>query len=74
MTSLCDYMDHSDWTPEQRVSVALVETLRMKRNEDEQARAARFYARHFSTAAHSGQANSQPSDTAVRGGLIEDRA
>jgi len=42
-------MDCPDWTPEQRTAVALVETLRIKRDEEEQARAARLYARHFST-------------------------
>lgn len=46
MTSPCDYMDHPDWTPEQRVAVALVETLCIKRSEEEQARAYRYYARH----------------------------
>lgn len=71
MSGLCNFMDCHDWTPEQRIAVALVETLRIKRNEDEQARAARFYERHFSTAAHSGQGNPRPADTAVRGELIE---
>lgn len=45
MSSLCNFMDHYEWTPEQRASVALVETLRMKRNEEEQARAERNHAR-----------------------------
>ena len=45
MSSLCNFMDHPEWTPEQRTAVALVETLRMKRNEEEQARAERNHAR-----------------------------
>lgn len=51
VSSPANFMDFPDWTPEQRVSVALVETLRIKRSEEEQARAARFHARHFSTLA-----------------------
>lgn len=45
MSSLCNFMEHPEWTPEQRTAVALVETLRMKRNEEEQARAERNHAR-----------------------------
>lgn len=45
MSSLCNFMEHPEWTPEQRTAVALVETLRMKRSEEEQARAARNHAR-----------------------------
>jgi hypothetical protein len=49
MSSPANFMDCPDWTPEQRTAVALVETLRIKRSEDEQTRAARLYARNFST-------------------------
>lgn len=48
MSSPTNFMDCPDWTPEQRVAVALVETLRIKRSEEEQARAARFHARNSS--------------------------
>jgi len=54
MSSLCNFMDHPEWTPEQRTAVALVETLRMKRNEEEQARAARNHARATSPLTVSG--------------------
>ncbi|MBT2142725.1 MULTISPECIES: hypothetical protein [unclassified Rhodanobacter] len=72
MSSFCDYMDHPDWTPEQRVSVALVEALRIKRSEEEQARAARFHARNSSTPATAGPSRDaagdfSPLDRAVAG-------
>jgi hypothetical protein len=52
MSSLCNFMDCPEWTPEQRIAVTLVETLCIKRNEEEQARAARFHARNAFTAGH----------------------
>lgn len=71
MSSFCDYMDHPEWTPEQRVAVALVETLRIKRTEKEQARAAQIHARNFHRLAQRTGAPS-PADTAARGDLIKE--
>jgi len=58
MSSPSNFMDHPDWTPEQRVAVTQLVALRMKRSEEEQARAARLYARHFSKLATSGEITS----------------
>lgn len=60
MSSPANFMDEPDWTPEERVAVALVESLRMKRSTEEQERAARAYARHFSTLVTSGEITSLP--------------
>lgn len=54
--------DLIEWTPEQRVAVALVEILRMKRAIKYQP---------LSTVTRSGQANPPPADPAARGELIE---
>ena len=72
VSSPANFMDCPDWTPEQRVAVALVETLRIKRSEDEQARAARFHARNSSTPATAGPSRDAagdfiPLDRAVAG-------
>jgi hypothetical protein len=58
MSSLCNYMDCPEWTPEQRIAIARLELLRMKRNTEEQERAARYYNRHFSKLATSGEITS----------------
>lgn len=60
MSSLCNFMDHPEWTPEQRTAVALVETLRMKRSEEEQARAERNHARATSPLAVPGKSSLPP--------------
>lgn len=60
MSSLCNFMDCPDWTTEQRIAVAQLELLRMKRSTEEQERAARAYARHFSTLVTSGEITSLP--------------
>ena len=60
MSSLCNFMDHPEWTPEQRTAVALVETLRMKRSEEEQARAERNHARATSMLAVPGKSPLPP--------------
>jgi len=44
------YMDYPEWTPEERVAVALVESLRLKRSEEEQARALRYFQKHAAKA------------------------
>lgn len=74
MSSFCGYMDHPDWTPEQRVAIALVETLPLKRSEEEQARAAQIHARTFSTVTRSRQDDPSPADTAARGTYFEEIA
>lgn len=50
MSSPANFMDEPDWTPEERVAVALVESLRMKRSTEEQERARRYFERHSAKA------------------------
>lgn len=50
MSSPAGFMDAPEWTPEERVAVALVESLRMKRSAEEQERAKRYYERHSAKA------------------------
>lgn len=75
---MCDRLAFMEMTEAEKAAViaeyAHLERMLADRRADDRARAERFTARAFSTAARSGQVTPSPADTAARGDLIEARA